>query len=495
MSGKSQENQGENSTLPMKIRKKKNQIDEIIKEENNIFWWLRRDLTTLSIETSEGMELSLAPAQKDEWDKSIYTEVRTIASFLKTHSALLLPDDMTMAVIVYKKLNNILWETKELTSQYAKEKLEITDILTDQQKAILLVHNKTAVLDGYNRKGESSASTVRDEAISALSRLITADDKHGYHERVIDIFLDVIENRDTEKWGVVQSAILGLWPFPSETIILIELLFQPVTSEKIAYDELVAAEAVAVTLKNQAIHLPGILNEHRSHVQNILNLAQQEYLKKKRVLEKNLVKNKDLLESITIICHRLSRCLEEIEQVKIQEEKEKHKKIEKKKIEIQNPIEIFINKEALTFISLLRDNKKEFVEYFLNDPRHFEIHLSYVQRCIEIISDETGDRNELKLWLADHPISKKDMLSFFKKMEDELSHKIKYKLSCSHPKKKIKEKGEISKCPICGTNVNVEKTEQMVMYEGIIYYFCCACCKSIFDEEPAKYHQILGGKL
>jgi len=476
----------------MKKEKGKLQIEEIIREESNIFWWLRRDLTTLSVETSEGMELSLTPDQKDEWDKSIYTEIRTIARFLKTHAALLPSDDMTMAVIVYKKLNNILWETKESTSQYAEEKLSITDILTNEQKAILLVHNRTPVLDGYNRKGESTA-TVRDEAISALSRLITVEDKNGYHERIVDVFLNVLENRDTERWSTLQSAIMGLWPFPSELNILIELLFYPASSEKISYDELVIAEAAAVALKNQAIYLSGGLNEHRGHIENILNLVSQEYLRKKRALEKNLIKNKDILESITIICHRLDRCLKEIEQVKIQEEKERSKKIEKKKIEIQNPIEILIDKEALIFISLLKDNKKEFVEYFLNDPRHFEIHLSYVQRCIEIISNAMNETNELQMWLTNHPIKKGEMLSFFKKMEDELNHKLKYKLSCSHPLKKIKEGIEIAKCPVCGMDVNTEKTEQMVRYEGIIYYFCDDRCKTVFEEEPAGYQQILGG--
>ncbi len=475
----------------MKERKEKPQIEEIIREESNIFWWLRRDLTTLSVETSEGMELSLTPAQKDEWDKSVYAEVRTIARFLKTHAVLLPSDDMTMAVIVYKKLNNILWETKESTTQYAEEKLSIIDILTNEQRAILLVHNKTPVLDGYNRK-EEAISTVRDEAIFALSRLITAEDKNGYHERIVDIFLNVIENRDTERWGTVQSAIFGLWPFPSEINILIELLFYPASSEKISYDELVVAETAAVALKNQAICLSGGLNERRGHIENIFNLVYQEYLKKKRVLEENLVKNKDLLESITIICHSLHRCLEEIEQVKIQEEKERCKKIEKKKIEIQNPIEILIDKEALIFISLLKDNKKKFVEYFLSDPRHFEIHLSYVRRCIEITSNVMNETNELQLWLANHPIKKREMLSFFKKMEDELNHKLKYKLSCSHPLKKIKEGTEIAKCPVCGMDVNIEKTEQMARYEGIIYYFCDDRCKTVFEAEPAGYQQILG---
>lgn len=476
----------------MKEKKGKPQIEEIIREERNIFWWLRRDLTTLSVETSEGMELSLTPDQKYEWDKSIYAEVRTVARFLKTHTALLPSDDMTMAVIVYKKLNSILWETKESTAQYAEEKLSITDILTNEQKAILLVHNKTPVLDGYNRK-EESTSTVRDEAISALSKLITAEDKNGYHERVVDVFLNVLENRDTEKWSTVQSAILGLWPFPSEINILIELLFYPVSVTKISYDELVIAEAAAVALKNQAIYLSGGLNEHRGHIENIFNLVSREYLKKKRVLEENLVKNKDLLEAISIICHSLDRCLEEIEQVKIREEKERCKRIEKKKIEIQNPIEILIDKEALIFISLLKDNKKEFVKYFLNDPRHFEIHLSYVQRCIEIINNAMNETNELQIWLTNHPIKKEEMLSFFKKMEDELNHKLKYKLSCSHPLKKIKEGLEIAKCPVCGMDVNVEKTEQMARYEGITYYFCDDCCKTVFEEKPARYQQVLGG--
>ncbi|MFH1561815.1 MAG: YHS domain-containing protein [Nitrospirota bacterium] len=505
----------------MKETKKKTQIEEIIKEESNIFWWLKRDLTTLSVKTSEGMELSLTPAQEDGWEESIHAEVRSVARFLKTHSALLLPDDdRAMAVTVYKKLNKSLWETKESTFQYAKEKLEITDILPDIQKALLLVQNKTPILGGlprygYDFKGESistrQASTVRDEAICALSRLVTVEDKNGneaslneaslYHEKVVDIFLEVIENRGKEKWSTVHSAILGLWPFLSETTILIELLFQSAASEKITYEELITSEAAAVALKNQAICLPGGLNEHRSHIENILNLAYQEYLKKKHILEENPVKNKDLLKPIRIIYHCLDRCLEEIEKVKIQEEKEKQKKkVEKKKTKIQHPIEMFIDKEALILISLLIDNKEKLVEYFLNDPRHLEIHLSYVQRCIEIISDAEAclvageaclvKENELNLWLNNHPLRKVKMLSFFKKMEDELNHCLKDKLSCPQLPGKIEVQVEIAKCHVCGKDVSVEKTEQKIKYKGIIYYFCSNRCKTVFEEEFAKYHQL-----
>ncbi|MBI4777366.1 YHS domain-containing protein [Candidatus Desantisbacteria bacterium] len=51
----------------------------------------------------------------------------------------------------------------------------------------------------------------------------------------------------------------------------------------------------------------------------------------------------------------------------------------------------------------------------------------------------------------------------------------------------------MAKCPVCGMDVNVEKTEQMARYEGITYYFCDDCCKTVFEEKPARYQQVLGG--
>lgn len=484
----------------------KTQTDEMIKEESSVFWWIRRDLATLTIETSEGMGLSLTPSQEDKWEESIHKRLRAVAHFLKTQPALLPPDDRTMAVITYKKLNKFLWDTKESTSQYATERIEITDILTDIQKALLLVHNKTPIIERYDSNEEVTA-TVRDEAISALSSLVTAEDKEGYHQKIRDIFMDVIENRDKERWGTVHSAILGLWPFISKTDVLIELVFQLVANEKITYDDLSYTKAAAIALKNQAICLPGKLNEHRSKIEKVLNSAHQEYLEKNQVLEENLVENKDRLEPIKIICHCLNRCLEEIEQVKIQEEQEekarcKMKKPEKKVIKMQHPIEIFIDKEALTFISLLIEEKEEVVEHFFKDPRHLEMHISYVRRCIEIISDAEDEKSKLKLWLDTHPIKKEEMfnffkkeemLNFFKKMEKDLDYRLKQKLSCLHVPKGIREKVLISICPVCGMDVDEEKVEQSVKYKGIIYYFCCARCKTLFEKEPARYHQVLRG--
>lgn len=472
----------------MRRRNEQLQIDEIIKEESNVFWWIRRDLITLTVETSDGIGLSLTPAQEDEWEEGIHERLRKVAHFLKTQSALLPPDDRIMAVIIYKKLNKFLWETKKSTSQYAEEKLEITDILTNIQNTLLLVHNKTLVLDGYN-SGEESTDTVRDEAISALSKLVSTEDKDGYQQKVADVFLYVIENSDQERWTTVYSAILGLWPFLSETPILIELLFQPLGANNISYNELIAAKAAAVTLKNQAL----CFFTYRSQFESILRLAYQRYLKKQRVLEENLVENEHHLRAIEIIFHRIHRCLEEIEQVKIQEEIErrKKKKAEDKEIEIQHPVEIFIDKEVLIFISLLRDKKEGFIEYFLKDPRHLEMHLSYVRRCIGIITAWKGEENELEWWLADHPMRKQEMLSFLRKMEEELRHRLKLKLSCLHIPEKIEKVVNVAKCPVCGMDVDIEKAEQKVKYDGIVYYFCCSCCKTVFEKEPARYHQIL----
>lgn len=478
----------------MKERNEKIQTDEIIKEETNIFWWIRRDLATLMVETSAGMGLSFTPVQGDKWEESIHDRLRAVAYFLKTQSALLPPDDRTLAVITYKKLNELLWNTKESTSQYAKERVEITNILTDIQKAILLVHNKTPIIERYHSNSEVIA-TVRDKAISALSSLVSAEDKEGYHQKLVDIFMNVIDNKDKERWSTVHSAILGLWPFIPKVDILIELLFHLVGNEKITYDELSYAEAAAVALKNQAICLSGRLNEHRSKIEKILNSAHQDYLEKKHALEENPGENEDKLKPIKIICHCLDRCLEEIEQVKIQEEKarRKMKKPEKKVIKMQHPVEIFIDKEALTFISLLIEEKEDVVEHFLKDPRHLEMHLSYVQRCIEIINDVEGEKGELGLWLDNHPSKKEEILSFFKKMEDELNHRLKHKLSCLHVPKGIREKYPIAICPVCGMDVDEEKVEQKVEYKGIIYYFCCVRCKTVFEKDPARYHQILRG--
>ena len=75
----------------MRRRNEQLQIDEIIKEESNVFWWIRRDLITLTVETSDGIGLSLTPAQEDEWEEGIHERLRKVAHFLKTQSALLPP--------------------------------------------------------------------------------------------------------------------------------------------------------------------------------------------------------------------------------------------------------------------------------------------------------------------------------------------------------------------------------------------------------------------
>lgn len=45
----------------------------------------------------------------------------------------------------------------------------------------------------------------------------------------------------------------------------------------------------------------------------------------------------------------------------------------------------------------------------------------------------------------------------------------------------------MAKDPVCGMNVDEKKAAASATYEGKIYFFCSAGCKSTFDTAPAKY--------
>ncbi len=41
--------------------------------------------------------------------------------------------------------------------------------------------------------------------------------------------------------------------------------------------------------------------------------------------------------------------------------------------------------------------------------------------------------------------------------------------------------------PVCGMEVNEQNAKFTSEYEGITYYFCCAGCKTAFDNNPTEY--------
>jgi P-type Cu+ transporter len=41
--------------------------------------------------------------------------------------------------------------------------------------------------------------------------------------------------------------------------------------------------------------------------------------------------------------------------------------------------------------------------------------------------------------------------------------------------------------PVCKMTVDSEKAAASSEYQGRKYYFCCAGCKTKFDQNPAKY--------
>ncbi len=45
----------------------------------------------------------------------------------------------------------------------------------------------------------------------------------------------------------------------------------------------------------------------------------------------------------------------------------------------------------------------------------------------------------------------------------------------------------MSKDPVCGINVDENKTEYKMEYGGKAYYFCAQVCKTEFEKNPEKY--------
>jgi YHS domain-containing protein len=47
----------------------------------------------------------------------------------------------------------------------------------------------------------------------------------------------------------------------------------------------------------------------------------------------------------------------------------------------------------------------------------------------------------------------------------------------------------MAKDPVCGMNVDENKTEWTTVYKGKTYYFCWVTCRESFEKEPRKYVQ------
>jgi xanthine dehydrogenase accessory factor len=41
--------------------------------------------------------------------------------------------------------------------------------------------------------------------------------------------------------------------------------------------------------------------------------------------------------------------------------------------------------------------------------------------------------------------------------------------------------------PVCGMAVEVASARHVVEHGGTLYYFCCAGCRGVFEQEPEKY--------
>ncbi len=41
--------------------------------------------------------------------------------------------------------------------------------------------------------------------------------------------------------------------------------------------------------------------------------------------------------------------------------------------------------------------------------------------------------------------------------------------------------------PVCGMTVDKAQAFAAWSYEGVVHYFCAACCQQRFQEEPEKY--------
>jgi xanthine dehydrogenase accessory factor len=49
--------------------------------------------------------------------------------------------------------------------------------------------------------------------------------------------------------------------------------------------------------------------------------------------------------------------------------------------------------------------------------------------------------------------------------------------------------------PVCGIAVSVANPKHVVEFEGVSYYFCCDCCWTSFNANPAKYAAIHHAQL
>ncbi len=45
----------------------------------------------------------------------------------------------------------------------------------------------------------------------------------------------------------------------------------------------------------------------------------------------------------------------------------------------------------------------------------------------------------------------------------------------------------MAKDPVCGMDVDPEKTEYKSIYKGKVYYFCSSMCKREFEKNPEHY--------
>jgi Cu+-exporting ATPase len=50
----------------------------------------------------------------------------------------------------------------------------------------------------------------------------------------------------------------------------------------------------------------------------------------------------------------------------------------------------------------------------------------------------------------------------------------------------------MAKDPVCGMVIDETKAAATASYEGQMYFFCSAGCKSRFEEEPKKYAERTG---
>jgi Cu+-exporting ATPase len=53
--------------------------------------------------------------------------------------------------------------------------------------------------------------------------------------------------------------------------------------------------------------------------------------------------------------------------------------------------------------------------------------------------------------------------------------------------KKVEEKLDEVKDPVCGMKINLNEAQFQSTYQGEVYGFCSAECKATFDKNPFKY--------